>query len=222
MHCPADHFQRTFPQVRLDADVLFVDDGQVLTAAGVASGVDLCLHLVRRDHGSAVANRVARLCVVPWREGGQAQFVDRPVPEPATATTAEARQWALGQLHRPIALAELARQAGMSVRSLSRRFRDEVGMTPVQWLTRQRIEHARHLLETTELPVDRVAAEAGFGTAASMRQHLSGAIGISPTAYRKTFRTAGRPLRGQPEAGGAAGLLAAAATPGASRPSATP
>ncbi|MFY1670022.1 GlxA family transcriptional regulator [Plantactinospora sp. WMMB334] len=218
----ADHFQRTFPQVRLDADVLFVDDGQVLTAAGVASGVDLCLHLVRRDHGSAVANRVARLCVVPpWREGGQAQFVDRPVPEPATATTADARQWALGQLHRPISLAELARQAGMSVRSLSRRFRDEVGMTPVQWLTRQRVEHARHLLETTELPVDRVAAEAGFGTAASMRQHLTGAIGISPTAYRKTFRTAGRPLRGAPEPGGAAGLLAATATPGASRPSAT-
>lgn len=186
----AEHFQRTFPKVKVDADVLFIDDGQVLTAAGVASGVDLCLHLVRRDHGSAVANRVARLCVVPpWREGGQAQFIDRPVPEPTTATTSGARQWALNQLHRPISLGELARHARMSVRTFSRRFRAEVGMTPVQWLTRQRLEHARRLLETTDMPVDRVAAEAGFGTAASLRQHLTGAIGVSPTAYRQTFRT---------------------------------
>lgn len=186
----AEHFQRTFPNVKVDADVLFVDDGEVLTAAGVASGVDLCLHLVRRDHGSAVANRVARLCVVPpWREGGQAQFIDRPVPEPATATTSETRQWALGQLHRPITLAELARHARMSVRTFSRRFRAEVGVTPGQWLARQRVEHARRLLETTDLPVDRVAAEAGFGTAASLRQHMTGAVGVPPTAYRQTFRT---------------------------------
>jgi transcriptional regulator GlxA family with amidase domain len=186
----ADHFRATFPNVKLDPDVLFVDDGQVLTAAGVAAGIDLCLHLVRRDHGSEVANRVARLCVVPpWREGGQAQFIDRPVPEPETATTSQTRQWALGQLHRPITLAELARHARMSVRTFSRRFRAEVGMTPGQWLVRQRIEHARRLLETTDLPVDRVAAEAGFGTTASLRQHLTGTIGTSPTAYRQTFRT---------------------------------
>ncbi|MFK3984300.1 GlxA family transcriptional regulator [Micromonospora sp. NPDC050397] len=185
----AEHLQRTFPNVKVDADVLFVDDGQVLTAAGVASGIDLCLHLVRRDHGSAVANRVARLCVVPpWREGGQAQFIDRPVPESTTATTSDTRQWALGQLHRPISLADLARHARMSVRSFSRRFRAEVGITPGQWLTRQRIEHARRLLETTDLPIDRVAAEAGFGTATSLRQHLSDTIGVSPTAYRQTFR----------------------------------
>ncbi|MFF5205839.1 GlxA family transcriptional regulator [Streptosporangium sp. NPDC000396] len=186
----ADHFQRTFPQVKVDPDVLFVDDGDVLTAAGVAAGVDLCMHIVRRDHGSMVANRVARLCVIPpWREGGQAQFIERPVPEPSTATTSATRAWALEQLHWPLALSELAAHAGMSVRTFSRCFRDEVGMTPVQWLTRQRVEHARRLLETTDLPVDRVAAEAGFGTAASLRQHLASTIGVSPTAYRHTFRT---------------------------------
>ncbi|MFV2103049.1 GlxA family transcriptional regulator [Micromonospora sp. LOL_024] len=176
--------------MRVDADVLFTDDGKVLTAAGVASGIDLCLHLVRRDHGSAAANRVARLCVVPpWREGGQAQSIDRPVPEPTTATTSDTRQWALAQLHRPIALAELARHARMGVRTFSRRFRAEVGMTPGQWIARQRVEYARRLLETTDLPVDSVAAEAGFGTAASLRQHWTTAIGVSPTAYRQTFRT---------------------------------
>ncbi|GGM59057.1 GlxA family transcriptional regulator [Dactylosporangium sucinum] len=187
----AEHFQRTFPSVVVDAGVLFVDDGEVLTAAGVASGVDLCLHLVRRDHGSAVANRVARLCVVPpWREGGQAQYIERPVPPASTATTSATRQWALGRLDRPISLAELAAHARTSVRTFSRRFREEVGLTPVQWLTRQRVEHARRLLETTDLPVDRVAAEAGFGTAASLRLHMSETLGVSPTAYRNTFRTA--------------------------------
>jgi transcriptional regulator GlxA family with amidase domain len=134
---------------------------------------------VRRDHGSALANRLARLCVVPpWREGGQAQFIDSPVPESTTATTSETRQWALGQLYRPITLAELARHARMNVRTFSRRFRAEVGMTPGQWLARQRVEHARRQLETTDLPMARVAAEAGFGTAASLRQHLTGVIGV--------------------------------------------
>ncbi|SCL26919.1 Transcriptional regulator GlxA family, contains an amidase domain and an AraC-type DNA-binding HTH domain [Micromonospora pallida] len=186
----ADRFQRMFPQVRVDPDVLFVDDGDVLTAAGVAAGVDLCMHLVRRDHGSEVANRVARLCVVPpWRDGGQAQFIERPVPESSAATTSATRDWALGQLHRPLALAELAEHARMSVRTFSRRFRDEVGMTPGQWLTQQRVEHARRLLESTDLPVDRIAGEAGFGTAASLRQHLTVAIGVSPMTYRHTFRT---------------------------------
>ncbi|TVL92497.1 GlxA family transcriptional regulator [Streptomyces sp. SAJ15] len=186
----AAHFQRAFPNVKVDPEVLFVDDGEVLTAAGVAAGVDLCLHLVRRDHGSEVANRVARLCVVPpWREGGQAQFIERPMPEPAAATTSATRSWALTQLHRPVSLAEMAGHARMSVRTFSRRFRDEVGVAPGQWLTRQRVERARRLLETTDLPVDRVAAEAGFGTGASLRQHLTATIGVSPTAYRHTFRT---------------------------------
>lgn len=186
----ADRFQRLFPQVKVDPGVLFVDDGDVLTAAGVAAGVDLCLHLVRRDHGSEVANRVARLCVVPpWREGGQAQFIERPVPEPSAATTSVTRAWALEQLHRPLSLSELAGHARMSVRTFSRRFRDEVGMTPGQWLTQQRVQHARRLLETTDLPVDRIAGEAGFGTGASLRQHLAATIGVSPTTYRHTFRT---------------------------------
>lgn len=185
----AGHFQRAFPRVQVDANVLFVDDGEVLTAAGVAAGVDLCLHLVRRDHGSEIANRVARLCVVPpWREGGQAQYIERPMPEQSAATTAATRDRALGQLHRPLSLAELAEHARMSVRTFCRRFRDEVGMPPGQWLAQQRVEHARRLLETTDLPVDQVAAHAGFGTAASLRQHLATAIGVSPASYRKAFR----------------------------------
>ncbi|MFC5031243.1 helix-turn-helix domain-containing protein [Streptomyces sp. SID13666] len=185
----ADHFQRTFPKIQVDANVLFVDDGQVLTAAGVAAGIDLCLHLVRRDHGSDIANQVARLCVVPpWREGGQAQYIERPMPQPSAATTAATRDWALQQLQRPISLAELAEHARMSVRTFCRRFHDEVGMPPGQWLAQQRVGHARRLLETTDLPVDQVAAHAGFGTAVSLRQHLATTIGVSPTAYRQAFR----------------------------------
>ncbi|MFD6454941.1 GlxA family transcriptional regulator [Nocardia sp. NPDC055165] len=185
----ADRFRTLFPQVRMDADVLFVDEGRILTAAGSAAGIDACLHLLRRDHGSAVANQVARLCIVPpWREGGQAQFIDRPIPEPSTATTAATRAWAMTHLDRPLPLTELAAHARMSVRTFCRRFREETGLPPGQWLTQQRVDHARHLLEATDLPIDRVAADAGLGTAASLRQHLSAAIGVSPTAYRQTFQ----------------------------------
>ncbi|MFF0521164.1 GlxA family transcriptional regulator [Actinomadura nitritigenes] len=192
----AERFKALFPEVDVNADVLFVDDGDVLTSAGVAAGIDLCMHLVRRDHGSEVANRVARRCVVPpWREGGQAQFIERPVPEPDAAATSATRAWALGELHRPIPLAEMARHARMSVRTFSRRFRDEVGMTPGQWLARQRVDLARRLLETTDLPVDRIAEQAGFGTSASLRQHLVASIGVPPSAYRHTFRTARTPPR---------------------------
>ncbi|MFJ9342786.1 GlxA family transcriptional regulator [Streptomyces sp. NPDC101733] len=184
----AEHFQRTFPQVEVDAAVLFVEDGRVLTAAGVAAGVDLCLHLLRRDHGSEVAHRVARLCVVPpWREGGQAQYIERPMPEPEAATTAATRAWALEHLHRPLPLAELAAHARMSVRTFCRRFREEVGMPPGRWLSRRRVDHARRLLETTDLPVDQVAAQSGFGTSVSLRQNLSTVIGVSPTTYRRAF-----------------------------------
>lgn len=187
----AERFKRLFPGVDVNADVLFVDDGDVLTSAGVAAGIDLCMHIVRRDHGSEVANQVARRCVVPpWREGGQAQFIERPVPEPDAAATSATRAWALGELHRPITLAEMARHARMSVRTFSRRFRDEVGMTPGQWLARQRVDLARRLLETTDLPVDRIAEQAGFGTSASLRQHLVASIGVPPSAYRHTFRAA--------------------------------
>ncbi|MEW2530068.1 helix-turn-helix domain-containing protein [Streptomyces sp. NPDC047071] len=187
----ADHFQRLFPRVAVDADVLFIDDGDVLTSAGVAAGLDLCLHVVRRDHGSAVANEVARSTVVPpHRDGGQAQYVQRPVPEPQLATTTTARAWALGRLHEPLQLRDLAEQEAMSVRTFTRRFREEVGVSPGQWLTRQRVERARHLLESTALSVDRVARECGFGTAQSMRQHLQSVLGVTPTAYRRTFRSA--------------------------------
>nr|WP_286260074.1 helix-turn-helix domain-containing protein [Streptomyces graminofaciens] len=185
----AEHFQRLFPKIKVNADVLFVDDGDVLTSAGVASGIDLCLHLVRRDHGTAVANDVARRTVVPpHRDGGQAQYIQRPLPEPQTATTTAARAWALGRLHEPIQLRDMAEQESMSVRTFTRRFREEAGISPGQWLTRQRVERARHLLESTDLSMDQIAHDAGFGTAQSMRQHLQAALGVTPTSYRRTFR----------------------------------
>ncbi|MET9219716.1 helix-turn-helix domain-containing protein [Streptomyces sp. NPDC003300] len=187
----ADHFQRLFPQVKVDPDVLYVDDGDVLTSAGVAAGIDLCLHIVRRDFGTAVANGVARRTVVPpHREGGQAQYIRRPLPEPQLASTERARSWALDRLHAPLTLRQLAERESMSVRTFTRRFREEVGMSPGQWLTQQRVEHARHLLESTDLGVDQIAGQAGFGTSASMRQHLQAALGVSPTAYRRTFHSA--------------------------------
>ncbi|MFD5617287.1 GlxA family transcriptional regulator [Streptomyces yangpuensis] len=189
LHAP--EFQRGFPRVRLDEEVLFVDDGDILTSAGVAAGVDLCLYMIRQDHGTAVANRAARLCVVPpWRDGGQAQYIDRPVPEPTVATTTATRAWALERLSEPITLAELAAHARMSLRTFTRRFRDEVGMTPVQWITSQRLEIARHLLESSDLPVDLVAHRAGFGSAGSLRQHMRTALGVSPITYRRTFQPA--------------------------------
>lgn len=188
----ADRFRALYPRVRLDAGVLFVDDGDVLTSAGVGAGIDLCLHVVRHDHGSEAANRAARRSVVPpWRDGGQSQFIERPLPEPAGASTAATRAWALERLHEPLGLPRLAGRAGMSVRTFTRRFREETGVSPAQWLLRQRVEEARRLLETTDLPIDRVADRAGFGTATSMRQHLHAAVGVSPTAYRKTFSRTG-------------------------------
>ncbi|GAA2222331.1 helix-turn-helix domain-containing protein [Streptomyces amakusaensis] len=188
-----DRFQRLFPSVRVDPDVLYVDDGDVLTSAGVAAGIDLCVHMVRRDHGSAVANDVARRSVVPpHRDGGQAQYIRRPVPEPQFATTSTARGWAMDRLHEPIQLRDLAERESMSVRTFTRRFREEVGVSPGQWLTHQRVERARQLLESTELSVDQVARDAGFRTAQSMRQHLQSALGVAPTVYRRTFR-AGSP-----------------------------
>ncbi|MFE8947503.1 GlxA family transcriptional regulator [Streptomyces sp. NPDC007856] len=186
----AERFQRMFPRVKVDADVLFIDDGDVLTSAGVAAGIDLCLHMVRRDFGTAVANEVARRTVVPpHRDGGQAQYIERPLPDPQLSTTTAARAWALGRLHEPIQLRDMAGQEAMSVRTFTRRFREEVGISPGQWLTQQRVERARQLLETTDLSIDQVAREAGFGTAQSMRQHLQQALGVTPTAYRRTFRT---------------------------------
>jgi transcriptional regulator GlxA family with amidase domain len=163
----------------------------VLTSAGVAAGIDLLLHLVRRDHGSEVANRVARRSVVaPWRDGGQSQFIERPVPEPGDAGTAATRAWAMERLDSPLTLADLAAHARMSVRTFTRRFREETGTSATQWLLQQRLSHARHLLESTDTPIERVATDAGFGTTASLRQHLHAAIGVSPLTYRRTFRGA--------------------------------
>ncbi|MGW6917081.1 GlxA family transcriptional regulator [Kitasatospora sp. NPDC054939] len=182
-------FRRWFPRVALDPDVLFVDDGELLTSAGAASGLDVCLHLVRRDHGSAVANQVARLCVVPpWRDGGQAQYIEHPVPEGSGPGTAAARAWALEHLREPLSLADLAARARMSRRTFARRFQDEVGMSPGRWLIQQRVLRARQLLESSDLPVDEVAGQVGFATGASLRQHLHAAIGVTPLAYRRTFR----------------------------------
>ena len=187
VHSPA--FARLFPQVRLDADVLFVDDGDVLTSAGNAAGIDLLLHLIRRDHGAEVANRVARRSVVaPWRDGGQSQFIERPVPDIGDAGTAATRAWALERLAEPLSLADLSAHARMSVRTFTRRFREETGLSASQWLVQQRVVLARRLLEGTDTPVEKVAADAGFGTTASLRQHLHAAIGVAPLAYRRTYR----------------------------------
>jgi transcriptional regulator GlxA family with amidase domain len=184
-----DLFRRLFPTVRLDPDVLFVDDGDVLTSAGVAAGIDLLLHIVRRDHGTAAANRVARRNVIaPWRDGGQSQFIERPVPEIGDTGTAATRAWALERLAEPLPLADLAAHAGMSVRTFTRRFREETGLSATRWLVQQRVALARRLLEATDTPVEKVAAEAGFGTTASMRQHLHAAIGVAPLTYRRTYR----------------------------------
>jgi transcriptional regulator GlxA family with amidase domain len=184
----ADALGRQYPRISVDPDVLFVDEGDVLTSAGVSAGIDLCLHVVRRDHGSEIANRAARRCVMPaWREGGQAQYIERPLPRASEATTTPTRDWALRHLGDPLTLRALAAHANMSVRTFTRRFREETGVSPTQWLLRQRVEHARVLLETTGLGVDQVAKRAGLGSAAALRAHLHRVIGVAPTAYRRTF-----------------------------------
>ncbi|MFC5662622.1 GlxA family transcriptional regulator [Kitasatospora misakiensis] len=187
----ADHLQRMFTTARIDPDVLFIDDGDVLTSAGVAAGIDLCLHIVRRDHGSDIANDVARACVVPpWRDGGQAQYIQRPVPDHTTPGTAPTQAWVMAHLADPVTLADMAAHAGVSVRTFTRRFREEVGTSPGRWLVRQRVDLARHLLESTDWPVDLLANRAGFGTGVSLRQHFHTTLGVTPQAYRRTFRAA--------------------------------
>ncbi|MBP2367574.1 transcriptional regulator GlxA family with amidase domain [Pseudonocardia parietis] len=185
----ADRFGELHPRVHLDPDVLYTAAGRILTSAGEAAGIDLCLHMIRTDHGAAVANDVARGTVVPpHRDGGQAQYVRRPIPDPAVSSTGRARAWALERLHRPVTLRDLAARESVSTRTFTRRFRDEMGTSPGRWLALQRVERACTLLEETDLPVDEVAERAGFGTAGSMRLHLQAELGTSPTAYRRTFR----------------------------------
>lgn len=188
----ADDLRRLHPRVVVDESVLFVDEGDLLTSAGLAAGIDLCLHVLRRDHGSAVANEVARYVVVaPWRDGGQAQFIAEPVPATGDGSTAPARAWALEHLDEGLDVAELAARASMSVRTFTRRFRAETGTSPHAWLVAQRVARARRLLEDSDLSVDRVAAQAGLGTAASLRAHLAEEVGLSPLAYRRRFRRRG-------------------------------
>ncbi|WP_327109691.1 helix-turn-helix domain-containing protein [Nocardia sp. NBC_01730] len=177
-----------FPDVDLQPDVLFVDDGQILTSAGLAAGLDLCVYIVRRDHGATVANAVARLAVVaPLRPGGQAQFIETPLPPETGTSLAETRAWALQRLDQPLTLHELAAHAHVSTRTLTRRFRAETGSSPLQWLLHQRVDRARELLEATDLPVPEIARQSGLGTAESLRLHLMRRHGLTPSAYRSTF-----------------------------------
>jgi len=185
----AEVFRRWFPHIRLNEGVLFVEDGDVLTSAGAAAGVDLCLHLIRTDHGIRLANDAARRCVVaPFREGGQAQYIRRPIPDDDAASTSATRQWALERLGEPLTLPQLAQHAHMSLRTFSRRFRDETGVTPRKWLIRQRLDRARHLLESSSMTIDQIATEIGFATATSLRQLMNAELGVSPIAYRRTFQ----------------------------------
>jgi transcriptional regulator GlxA family with amidase domain len=185
-----EEFSRSFPRVEVSPDVLWVDHGDVLTSAGVAAGIDLSLHMVRIDHGAAVANAKARRMVVaPLRDGGQAQFIEAPAgSDPPTGDLAATRAWALEHLHQPIAIAQLAAHAGWSERSLLRRFRSETGTTPLRWLLVQRVRRAQDLLETSDLPIEVVATRCGFGSAPALRRHFERVVHTTPTAYRRTFR----------------------------------
>ncbi|GAA2215335.1 helix-turn-helix domain-containing protein [Nonomuraea monospora] len=184
------------PQVEVDPDVLYVDNGSVLTSAGKAAAMDLCLHLVRLDHGSSVTNAVARRLVVPpHRDGGQSQFVTTPVPAPDNHPLAELFPWVMERLDHPLSVEDLARQARMSARNLGRHFRSVTGTTPLQWLLIQRIRHAQQLLETTDDSVDTIAAATGMGTATTLRRNFNRTVGVPPDTYRRTFRSRAHPLR---------------------------
>ena len=172
-------------------DVLYVVDDRVLTSAGTAAGIDLCLHLVREIQGSEVANAIARRMVVPpHRDGGQAQYVALPLPEPAGGSLAELLEWMSGHLEVELTVDELAARALMSSRTFARRFRAETGTTPHRWLVRQRVLRAQHLLESSDEPIERVAQLSGFGNAANLRHHFALVRGTTPLAFRRTFRPA--------------------------------
>ncbi|MGH3736130.1 MAG: GlxA family transcriptional regulator [Micromonosporaceae bacterium] len=197
----ADQLAQRFPDAKVDPDVLFVDDGSIVTSAGTAAGIDASLHLVRRELGAAVATRIARRMVVPpQRDGGQRQYVELPVPE----CTGESLRPVLGYLLEHLAedhsVPELARRARLSERTFARRFTAETGTTPGRWLTTQRVLHAQRLLEQTSLDVDQVARQSGFGTAALLRHHFHRIVGVTPTDYRRTFASdESREPRPQPE-----------------------
>jgi AraC family transcriptional activator FtrA len=184
----AAELARRFPAARPDPDVLFVDDGDIITSAGTAAGIDACLHLVRRELGTGPANAIARRMVVaPQREGGQRQFVELPVPQGSTDSLQPVLGWMLLHLRDEHTVAELAGRARMSERTFARRFVAETGTTPHRWLTVQRVLHARRLLEETRLGVDDIADATGFGTAALLRHHFHRVVGVAPNDYRRTF-----------------------------------
>jgi AraC family transcriptional activator FtrA len=186
----AEELRRRYPYVRVDDRSLYVDDGSILTSAGTAAAIDLCLHIVRGDYGTAAAAEVGRRMVVaPHREGDQTQYAPPRTPAPPRAEgLAPVLDWAVARLHRPLTIAELASRAGMSTRTFGRHFALEVGVTPLKWLNQQRLGRARELLETTDLPVDTVAQRSGLGSADSLRQHFHRALATTPAAYRRTFR----------------------------------
>ena len=181
-------FTALFPTVALDPSVLYVEDGGIFTSAGTAAAIDLCLELVRQDFGAAAANEVARRMVIPpHRDGGQAQYVRWPMPAHPDQDLADALEWAQAHLDDRITVTDLTQRAHLSRRTLIRRFHDTVGMTPQQWLLRQRLLLAQDLLETTAIPVERVAERSGMGTAANLRHHFSAHVGVSPLTFRRTF-----------------------------------
>jgi transcriptional regulator GlxA family with amidase domain len=186
----ADLLAARYPDIHVDPDVLYVDDGQFLTSAGAAAGLDLCLHMIRRDHGSAVAADAARLSVMPLeRDGGQAQFIvhEQP-PTPQGSTMEPLLRWMQENAQRDLTLDDIAAHAGMSTRTLNRRFREQAGTTPLRWLHRARIRRAQYLLETTGHPVDRIAVQVGFGSPTAFRDRFKRLVGTSPHAYRHAFQ----------------------------------
>ncbi|MGH3490053.1 MAG: helix-turn-helix domain-containing protein [Actinopolymorphaceae bacterium] len=191
--CYADELRRRYPRVDVDPKPLYVDDGDVFTSAGCAAGLDLCLHLVRKDHGAALANSIARRLVVPpHRPGGQAQYIERPVPADLDDDRISASMaWTLENLNTPVTLRGLARQAGMSERSYLRHFTRCTGTTPIRWLIAQRIQASLELLESTTAPVEEIAATVGFEAAVTYRHHFVRLMRTSPSAYRRTFRQSG-------------------------------
>ena len=184
----ADELARTHPTARVDRNVLFVDDGNLITSAGTAAGIDACLHLVRRELGSEVTNTIARRMVVPpQRDGGQRQYIEQPIPVRCSDSFAPQLDWIMDNLDKPHTVAALAKRASMSARTFARRFVEETGRTPMQWVTDQRVLYARTLLEETDLDIDRVADKSGFGTATLLRHHFRRIIGVTPSDYRRRF-----------------------------------
>lgn len=177
-----------YPLARVNRDVLFVDDGDIITSAGTAAGIDACLHLVRRELGASVATTIARRMVVPpQRDGGQRQFVEMPIPECATDSLRTVLAWMEENLHEEQPVTVLARRAAMSERTFARRFVAETGTTPAKWLALQRVHRARELLESSDLAIDQVASRSGFGSAALLRHHFTRQVGVAPSDYRRMF-----------------------------------